>query len=348
MNTKQLPYILAIASTGSLSKAAEQLNISQPALSKYLAELEHQTGMELFLRHKKKLYPTPAGKVYLDAAREILNLQIRTRDSIRLLGAPASAEIHIGISPHRGAVLLAGMFPKFNQYFPQIRLIPFEGYSGSLKELLIRGKIDLALTTHEGELEPDLYSLPLHSEEIILAVPAFHRLVKHPPSDRDNLPYIDLKEFRESSFIMPDPSAPLYIAVQPLFAQAGFQPMTAFSSPNVVMAESMIRAGAGVGLLPAHYMNTGEDVAYFRLYHPAHLTACVLTRKEHELTKAERFLTFLLLQSNAPNPDYRIIWSQPLLDIIQEFDYTHYFSQYLDNERKIHTAVAAECEAYTI
>ena len=57
MNTRQLTYVVSIAETGNLSAAAKELGVSQPALSKYLAELEDELGTELFLRYKKQLYP---------------------------------------------------------------------------------------------------------------------------------------------------------------------------------------------------------------------------------------------------------------------------------------------------
>lgn len=323
MNLKQLPYILTIASAGSLSKAAKELNVSQPALSKYLADLEQQTGMELFMHQKKRLYPTPAGKVYLEAAREILGLQARTRDSIRLLKNPSTTKLHIGISPHRGAVFIAQAFPKFSQYFPNVRLIPHEGYSSNLKDMLDKGIIDMALTTMANG--PD--RLPLHSEEVILAVPSFHRLAKHTFESISTLPFIDLADLRDMSFVMPDPASALYEAVRPAFDRAGFQPLTAFSSPNVIMAESMIRSGVGIGLLPANYMVKNPSITYFRLYQPPRLTACILTKENHRLTDAERFLIFLELQNSASNPNYQIIWSEVLMEIVREFDYTHYFSQ---------------------
>lgn len=331
MNTKQLPYILAIAATGSLSKASKQLGISQPALSKYIAELEHQTGMELFFTQRKRLYPTPAGKVYIEAAREILGIQTRTRDSIRLLESPAVTELHVGISPHRGALFIAHVFPKFSQYFPQIRLIPHEGYSSSLQDLLVQEKIDLALSANTGTINSELQSLSLHSEEIVLAVPSFHRLVRHSYDTISTLPYIDLAEFRDTSFVMPAPDSALYQAVQPLFSRAGFQPLTAFSSPNIIMAESMIRSGVGVGPLPAYYMVHSPEISYFRVYQPAHLNAGILTRKGHELSEAERFLIFLELEYNTENPNYQINWSPPLKDLVKEFDYTHHFTQYMED-----------------
>ena len=69
----QLQYIIAIANTGSLSLAARQIGVSQPALSKYLNKLEQELGLTLFTREKKKLRPTEAGRVYINGACKILS-----------------------------------------------------------------------------------------------------------------------------------------------------------------------------------------------------------------------------------------------------------------------------------
>jgi len=326
MNTKQLPYILAIASTGSLSRAARQLHISQPALSKYLAELERQVGMDLFLRYKKRLYPTPAGKLYLKAAREILQLEIRTRDMLSMLNSPEMTELHIGVSPHRGALLMAEIFPGFNQQFPQIRLIPHEGYGLTLQGMMKQGIISLAATSCGGALGEDLAFLGIFREEVILGVPGFHRMAqKYENRDRtqnglSSYPYVDLEEFRESTFVMSEEPSVLAAVTNPLFEQAGFHPLTAFSSPNIIFVEAMIRSGAGVGFLPASYGRSGEEMAYFRLRHPVYLESGVLYRKNHVFSEAERYLIFLQMKNNVRNPNYEILWENPYLrEITKEF-----------------------------
>ena len=91
MNLSQLKYIIAIANTGSLSVAAQQLGISQPALSKYLAKQQKEIGLELFYRDKKRLQPTEAGRLYLEAARKILTLQKDTAASMRSIDPPVTS-----------------------------------------------------------------------------------------------------------------------------------------------------------------------------------------------------------------------------------------------------------------
>ena len=82
MNLKQLPYFIAIAETGSLSAAARQAEVSQPAISGYLQDLERELGTPLFVRSHRRMVPTEAGTVYLDMARQVLDLQARTHTMI--------------------------------------------------------------------------------------------------------------------------------------------------------------------------------------------------------------------------------------------------------------------------
>ena len=87
MQIKNMSYIIALAEAGTLSAAGKQLGISQPTLSVFLSNLEQELGIDLFLRDKKKLIPTPAGRIYLEAARRILATQEQTLQSIRQLTA---------------------------------------------------------------------------------------------------------------------------------------------------------------------------------------------------------------------------------------------------------------------
>ena len=66
MQIKNMSYIIALAEAGTLSAAGKQLGISQPTLSVFLSNLEQELGIDLFLRDKKKLIPTPAGRIYLE------------------------------------------------------------------------------------------------------------------------------------------------------------------------------------------------------------------------------------------------------------------------------------------
>mgnify|MGYP002240044100 CR=1 FL=1 len=121
MNTRQLTYVLSIAETGNLSAAAKELGVSQPALSKYLAELEDELGTELFLRYKKQLYPTAAGKIYLEAATRIIGVKEQTYQIISELSNGYQKTLHIGVTPLRGSIAIAQIFNQFHRQLPQCK-----------------------------------------------------------------------------------------------------------------------------------------------------------------------------------------------------------------------------------
>ena len=113
MNTKQYNYLITIASCQGISAASERLGISQAALSKFLAEQERILGVKLFVRYRKHMYPTPAGKLYLDAAQNILTVKNSTLQTINRLTHGISDPIRIASTPYRGAELSAGFSAAF-------------------------------------------------------------------------------------------------------------------------------------------------------------------------------------------------------------------------------------------
>lgn len=128
MQIKNMSYIIALAEAGTLSAAGKQLGISQPTLSVFLSNLEQELGIDLFLRDKKKLIPTPAGRIYLEAARRILATQEQTLQSIRQLTTAPPIEIRIGVTPLRGSEVASKIFARFSARYPNIRLRLQEGY----------------------------------------------------------------------------------------------------------------------------------------------------------------------------------------------------------------------------
>ena len=105
MNIKTLSYLVAIAETGTLSGAGKKLGISQPTLSAFLSNLECELGIDLFVRNKKQMIPTPAGRIYLDASRKILAVQEQTLQSIHQLSVKPTETIRIGVTPLRGSAI---------------------------------------------------------------------------------------------------------------------------------------------------------------------------------------------------------------------------------------------------
>lgn len=321
MNTKQLPYIIAIAETGSLSKAAIKLGISQPALSKYITGLEAETGLRMFVREKQRMLPTEAGAAYIDTAHKIMNVQQQTHNAIVGLFVHDRKCLRIGVTPHRGAQQVAIIQPHLIKQFPEYELVTHESYNQSLKDKTRSGELDLSFITLFKE-EAGLHHLCLFAEEAVLSVPAFHKLAELGSQNAECARRIDIARFQDSPFVFAGEQTSVGQILEHTTREAGFEPVAVFRANNILAVVEMIRSGAGVGLIPLRYAAPSDDVVYFRLKEPTMLQNCVATQKGRKFSKVERYLIYLdmLLYNNSGIPREKITWSDELRAIVLEFD----------------------------
>lgn len=320
MNIAQLPYIIAIASTGSLSAAARQLGISQPALSKFLKKTERDVGQELFFRNHNRYVPTPAGQIYLTTAQQILSLDNHTRSAIAAMGGREQPVFRVGISPNRGMNTLAKVYPEFEQKFPDIRITTVEGFTSALWKKLLAGEVDMIFSTHTGPVPDQLQLIPTQSEELVLAVPSFHPTVKHNSFVLSELPYADLWDYRDCAFVSPGPQTTMYRLILKLFQDAGITPQFTAVAPNLLMQEAMIRSGNKIGILPAYYIRPNPDIAFFRLKNPPVLTCYCMLRKDHPSSPPLDFLTYLFFRNSLHAPNGVPIWTDTTRRLVRQFD----------------------------
>lgn len=318
INTSQLPYLLAIAAHGNLLSAAQELGVVQPTLSKYLAKLEQEAGAPLFVRKSKRLYPTAVGQAYLEAAQDIVNIIERTHAEIAHIEHPKD-ELKIGVSPFRGASLVADIYPDLCRQLPHMELICKEGYTAALREYLLDGEINIALTSYAPKLHAGLTALTFHREELVLAAPAYYS-PEQKEKQLDKLPYVNLRDYAHAVFVMPGKDSALAEATEQVFQKANFQPVVGYTSPNVKMQEALIRSGAGIGLLPANQVKDDENITYWRIRPYGSMDSCFLMRSGHVLTRAERCFIFLTLRNDILHKKLDIQWNDIFRKAIREFD----------------------------
>lgn len=129
MDLRQLENIVAIAEERSISRAAERLFISQPALSQQVSKLEARLGVPLFSRDKQGLSLTQAGKVYVENAKKILSIRDETYNRIYDIAAYRKGSISIGVSPGRSPMIVSKIYPQFQREFPRTTLLVYMSYA---------------------------------------------------------------------------------------------------------------------------------------------------------------------------------------------------------------------------
>ena len=286
MQIKNMSYLIALAEEGTLSGAGKRLGISQPTLSVFLSGLEQELGMDLFLRDKKKLILTPAGRIYLEAAKRILATQERTLQSIRQLSATAPIELLIGVTPLRGSEIASKVFSQFSSRYPSIRVSLRDGYMRELRQMVLEGVLSFSLGTCFDTESADFDYITLFREEIVVAVPAFHPLALHSRQtssvldSHSEFPQVKPEELSDSPFILMTPGNTIRNISSYIFTQARFTPTVVYESSNTTVMRNMVRGGSGIAFLPRSAAQLDDpEIAYLSLSPRYSLDLCIILRK---------------------------------------------------------------------
>ncbi|WP_279581703.1 LysR family transcriptional regulator [Fodinicola feengrottensis] len=173
MQLQYLTYFVAVAQTRHFTRAAERVNVSQPALSKQIATLERELGATLFSRARGNITLTAAGEALLPLAQRILaDVDTATREVQELLAQLRRGRVRLGATPSVCTGLLPTVLRDFHREYPGIQLVVQETGSGDLVRELSAGALDLALVipAQGGPAEEGaLVITPVLVEELIVA-----------------------------------------------------------------------------------------------------------------------------------------------------------------------------------
>jgi len=171
MEFRQLRYFLHVGEMQSLSRAASVLRVAQPALSRQIKGLEEELGVALLRRHGWGVTPTPAGQVLMNHARQVLKEMDAARDAVQAYQSEPSGTLSFGVPSSLSRVLLPGLAVRFRRRAPKVRLHLVDGFSATIHEWLVQGRLDLAVL-YESKGTDGLIAVPLLDEEMVLVGPA--------------------------------------------------------------------------------------------------------------------------------------------------------------------------------
>ncbi len=175
INVHLLKIFHAVARSGSFSRAASELAISQPSVSIQVGELERQLGVELFEPAGKSVRLTEAGRICYDYAGRILALMDeaqRAMDEVKGLGR---GRLLIGATQTPGIYILPAILGRLKQEHPRIEIALRIDESRKIHEMVRRQELDLAVTGRRIAL-PDLEAVRMADDEMVLVVAASHHL----------------------------------------------------------------------------------------------------------------------------------------------------------------------------
>lgn len=271
---KQFKYVLTIAKAGTISKAAEELNISQPSLSQYVKKIEKELDIELFVRTNGNCRLTDAGKVYVETGRQILSLEQQMKRSFLDIKEHKTGTITVGTTPFRSAVMMPAIVSRFKKRYPGIHMAIVEQGMHELKEAAERGEFDICIVNMPVE-EKVFKVEPIMEEEMVLAVPKGSKLdvildSNAKPSTDRKFASVDVDLIDGHEFIMLTEAQTMQKALSDLCRDSDVSLKTAAVVKSLEAQLEMVRMGIGAALIPTGLIKFGggyENINYYSLSH---------------------------------------------------------------------------------
>jgi LysR family transcriptional regulator, benzoate and cis,cis-muconate-responsive activator of ben and cat genes len=280
MEFRRLRYFLGVAETLSFTKAAAELNIVQPALSRQVQQLEEELGVLLFERDKRNVRLTAAGTYMQEAAKRLIGEMEHMREQALYIQNGLRGSLKIGYPGSALYSIVPGSLAKLRQMFPDVESLLTEIANDEPFDLLLRYKIDVVFT-RERNREPKLQEKSLFSEPLALVVPDDH------PLTRDN--FQSIAQCRDEPFIMqPDllKLATFGHQLRHIFATAGFSPRIAYESSYGSTILRLVEKKLGVTVVPFSYcFGTSLRVRFIPLPDTTHLYVVWRTNDSNPILK---------------------------------------------------------------
>lgn len=175
MTIRHLKIFIAVADTGKMSLAAQQLYISQPTVSQAIGEIEQYYGVQLFERLSRKLYITKAGEKLLGYARHIVSLFDEME--LELKYTAENLSLHVGATITIGICLLTGIVNRYEAAHPHVNVNAYIDNTRVIEEMILKSELDLGLV--EGTIKnSDIVTLPFVQDELVLICGNDHPLAQ--------------------------------------------------------------------------------------------------------------------------------------------------------------------------
>jgi DNA-binding transcriptional LysR family regulator len=245
MQWRQIRSALEVAKRGTFTRAAEQLHLSQPALSEQIKQLEDSLGFALFLRTGRGAEVTDKGRTFLHEAARIANEMVHLQDVARHLLTGSAASIKVGMISGLAPLLVQRMFP-LGESLRDKQLEIHTAPTRVIFDDLFHGRLDMGFAVG---VDPDFIPLgltvqPLFDVQLGLIVPQ-----QHPLAQRDAAT-CDIAQIASEPLIMNELSVGYGLAVMKIFGRLGLHPRIQAVVDNVETVIALVKAGAGIAIVP--------------------------------------------------------------------------------------------------
>jgi len=300
MKLQQLRYICEVARHNlNLSNTAEALFTSQPGISKQIRSLEEELGVDIFVRHGKRVVAvTEPGKAILDIARRML----KDVENLRQVGEEFTEEdnghLTIATTHTQARYALPHVIQRFTQRYPAVRLSLRQGSPTQISELVTSGEADIAIATEAIELYEDLVMLPCYEWNRCVLVPPGHPLLKAKK--------LTLEAMASFPIITYDFAFTGRSRINQAFAEKGLTPNVVLTAIDADVIKTYVELGLGIGIVAMMAYDPKRDT-HLRAMDASHLFEPSTTRIGIRKNSYLRGYTYEFIEMFAPHLTRKVV-----------------------------------------
>jgi LysR family transcriptional regulator, cys regulon transcriptional activator len=271
MKLQQLRCLTEVARRGlNVSEAAEALHTSQPGVSKQIRALEDELGVEVFVRHGKRLVAvTEPGKAVVAIAERILSEAQNLRRAGEEFANDQLGTLTISATHTQARYALPKAVAAFKRRYPRVELVIHQGNPTQICDQVLAGEADMAVATEMISQYPELVSLPVYQWNRCVVVPPKHPLLKESP--------LTLEKLAEYPIVTYDFAFANRSLVQKAFETRGLKPHVVLSAQDSDVIKTYVELGLGVGILARMAFDAKRDLT-LRAMDASHLFESSTTR----------------------------------------------------------------------
>jgi DNA-binding transcriptional LysR family regulator len=269
MEMQQVRYFVALAETLNFTRAAERCNVTQPALTRAIQQLEHELGGALVNRERGKSHLTELGRMMLPYLKQMDEQASAAKAAAKAAKKGVNVRLTIGAMCTIAPKLFTDLLARFQTDHPEYEIVFVEGGAKRMIEKLDNGELEIVLVGIPEEMPDTLHQLPVFQEKFVILLPPNHRLCAKNPvraADLHDEPYVGRADCEVFTFVRDDLNS------------RGVFMRGVFSSPRDDWVQGMIKSGLGLGFFP-EYSVTDPDLVVRPLVEPEYSRTIYLATK---------------------------------------------------------------------
>jgi DNA-binding transcriptional LysR family regulator len=244
----QLEAFVHAARHGSVTRAAELLFVTQPALTARIQGLERSLGADLFVRTGRGVRLTDSGRAFLPYAQRSLHALAEGRSAVHDIVLGGAGELAIGAAPAVSTYVLPVILERYHAGYPSVQLAVRTGHSEEVLELVLRDEVEIGLI--RALRHPEVESVPLYEDELVL--------VCHPDHPFAEEGEVEIEQLGGERVILFDRTSSYHDLTAALLREAGVVPRGLMELDNIDATKKMVRQGLGVAMVP--YTAASEEL----------------------------------------------------------------------------------------